>query len=399
MTLTTTCKNGARILLSLVAMALLAVTFSRKCGAEIPASVLQAMFEAGPGVWVSTGCEPQGELFARGCSGGFVLRSGADEALGLISGQPSKCGHDVAKIASYGLLPDRQFQMLNGYGNPLMIQGASSQIGPHELSGTSETVGTIPAGQLSSSNIARIALARAQSFDEARQLLKLAGSSDLGEIPLTSRGGVYISRLRSILDGVILQDGVVVNERDIEAGIRALGKEFAEQSVFDIKSRPVSSNPPCPRWRGGFIALPLPNQPSPQYIRQISFTGVVLAQSTSLNGARAFNSAQNFNMQYGGAPMFALSLFPNAVNCVTASSFPNESNRPNDQPLSRAENPFAHDEPGLVSYLTGRGETLSNVCGNLVFITTGCKTHDPNEATQWWDLTSTAFDMLPGTWW
>jgi hypothetical protein len=151
--------------------------------------------------------------------------------------------------------------------------------------------------------------------------------------------------------------------------------------------------------RRGHIALPLPSPPSLQDIRQFSYRGVVSAQSASLSCVGAFHSAQNFNMQYGGAPMFGLSLVPNAVNCVTTSSFPNESTAPTDQPLSRAENPFATDVPGLMAYLTGRGETLSNVCANVVYITTGCQTHDPSRDTQWWDPTSPGCDLLPGTWW
>jgi hypothetical protein len=112
--------------------------------------------------------------------------------------------------------------------------------------------------------------------------------------------------------------------------------------------------------------------------------------------AGALNRASACNIRYGGAPEMALAVVPQALNGLSAPYFPNHSQAPTHSRCGG--NPFASDEPGMLTYLTGTGRTLSDVCGNLVYISTGVTTHTPG-TKQWWDLTSTDFDMLPGTWW
>jgi hypothetical protein len=120
----------------------------------------------------------------------------------------------------------------------------------------------------------------------------------------------------------------------------------------------------------------------------------VQASLHSLSGT--LNRASACNVRYGGAPEMVLSFAPNLLNGLSAPYFPNNSQAPTASKCGG--NPFESDAPGMLAYLTGDGRTFSDVCGNLVYITTGRITHNPG-TKQWWDLTSRDFDILPGTWW
>lgn len=177
----------------------------------------------------------------------------------------------------------------------------------------------------------------------------------------------------------------------VTAGIPC-NDESAILTEFE-KPDPISTRNRMPN-RRGVIVLPLPDS---QHLRDLGTKGICAFKSGAIASGNGFTVAQNFNAQYAGLPLMALNVLPAAVNSVTAPGFPN--NCGSSAPLlQERSNPFEHDVPGVCAYITGRGETLSNVGGNLVYITTGYVTHNPGTA-QWWDPTSRDFDILPGTWW